>query len=97
LSLRLPHDEYQALLQRVLNRDGWRCRYPHCQLRNNLHCHHVQFRSEGGPDESWNLLTLCSFCHDEVHAYRLFISVPEDNWIGPGGGCDGKVIFSWDS
>ena len=62
-----------------------------------LHCHHVQFRSEGGPDESWNILTLCALCHEAVHRYELSISVPEDNWVGVGGGCDGEVVFSWES
>jgi 5-methylcytosine-specific restriction endonuclease McrA len=92
MSLRLPPEEYKALCRQVLDRDGWRCQF--CGYRQELHIHHVQFRSEGGVDESWNLLTLCSDCHNAVHAYRLFISVPEDSWIGIGGGCDGKVIFT---
>ena len=94
LSLRLPLEEYKELCRVVLGRDGWKCR--HCGLRQMLHVHHVQYRSEMGPDESWNLLTLCSYCHEEVHAYKLFISVPEDSWVGTGGGCDGKVIFSYE-
>jgi len=93
MSLRLSPEEYKALCKRVWGRDGWRCR--RCGLRDHLHCHHVQFRSQGGPDESWNLLSLCSECHDAVHNYKLFVDVAEGNWIGTGGGCDGEVVFSW--
>ena len=92
MSLRKLPDEYKALCLRILGRDGYRCRK--CGFRENLNCHHVQFRSENGPDESWNILTLCSLCHDAVHNYKLFISVAEDNWVGTGGGCDGKVEFT---
>jgi|ERR1035437_4278985 hypothetical protein len=93
MSLRLPHDEYQTLLQRVLNRDGWRCRNPRCGMRNNLHAHHIIFRSDMGVDESWNLVTLCSDCHDRVHAYALSILVAEGNFVGEGGGADGHLVF----
>lgn len=79
LSLRLPPEEYALLVKQVLNRDGWKCRS--CGSRNNLHCHHVWFRSHGGPDALWNLLALCSACHDGVHKdvqdgeYGLVITV----------------------
>lgn len=65
MSLRLDPIEYAALCQEILNRDGWKCRY--CGFRNNLHVHHIIFRSDNGPDESWNLITLCSSCHNGVH------------------------------
>lgn len=94
MSLRLPAAEYKALCLRVLGRDSWRCRNPRCGMRNNLHVHHVVFRSEHGPDETWNLITLCSDCHDELHSYRLSIGVAEGNWVGTGGGCDGEVVFT---
>lgn len=29
--------------------------------------HHIIFRSAGGPDTSWNLLTLCNACHNGIH------------------------------
>jgi hypothetical protein len=29
--------------------------------------HHVLFRSRGGPDEAWNLVTLCEGCHRLLH------------------------------
>jgi 5-methylcytosine-specific restriction endonuclease McrA len=65
VSLRLPEYEYKELCVKVLMRDGYKCRS--CGLRSNLHVHHIIFRSQQGPDEMWNLLTLCSACHDGVH------------------------------
>ena len=92
MSLRLPEDEYADLCRQVLDRDGWRCR--HCGFRSTLCCHHVVFRSEMGEDVSWNLLTLCALCHEAVHRYELFISIPEDNWVGTNGGADREVVFT---
>src|SRR5271166_4853778 len=65
LALRLPEAEYKLLCAQILRRDGFKCRS--CQLRQNLHVHHIVFRSQLGPDESWNLLTVCSSCHDGIH------------------------------
>ena len=70
-SLRLPEEEYAALRKVILTRDHWKCRS--CGSRNNLHVHHIQFRSQQGPDASWNLITLCNACHDGVHSYQLGI------------------------
>jgi hypothetical protein len=50
-------------MDRVLNRDGWRCQAPACTGRANLEVHHVQLRSEGGGDEPDNCVTLCRFHH----------------------------------
>jgi len=91
MSLRLPPEDYKALCRRVLDRDGWKCR--HCGMRSNLHVHHVIYRSEMGVDESWNLATICNECHDKVHACTLYIEVAEGNFVGPGGGADGKLLF----
>lgn len=56
---------YKMLCQQILQRDGYRCR--NCDAREQLHIHHCLFRSHGGPDESWNLLTLCLSCHAGIH------------------------------
>lgn len=78
-TLRLPPEEYTLLVKQVLHRDEWRCRS--CGSRNNLHVHHIWFRSHGGPDVLWNLVALCSACHDGVHKnvqggeYGLVITV----------------------
>jgi hypothetical protein len=91
--LRLPPDEYKILCRRIFDRDGWKCRNPRCKSRNNLSAHHVIFRSEGGDDASWNLITLCAFHHEKIHRYELYILVAEGNWVGEGGGADGRVLF----
>ncbi len=92
MSLRLVPEDYKKLCRKILDRDGWKCR--NCGLRNNLHCHHVVYRSELGPDETWNLVAICQECHDLVHNYKLFIGCAEGNHVGEGGGADGKVIFT---
>jgi hypothetical protein len=38
-----------------------------CKNRNDLHCHHVVFRSHAGHDLSSNLLTVCTDCHKKIH------------------------------
>ena len=65
MNLRLSPEDYAELRQYVFGRDGWRCR--NCGYRGNLHVHHIKFRSDNGPDEDWNLVTLCDGCHDGVH------------------------------
>jgi 5-methylcytosine-specific restriction endonuclease McrA len=61
----LGKKEYALLRLYVFDRDNRRCRI--CSVRNPLHVHHIVFRSNGGPDESWNLLTVCLACHDGLH------------------------------
>jgi hypothetical protein len=57
---------------RVLARDGWRCAAPGCTSMQNLHDHHVRFRSAGGSDAPENRVTLCAFHHLRgVHAGRV--------------------------
>ena len=80
MSLRLPPEEYAVLCEMVLQRDGWKCR--NCKSRNNLNCHHIVFRSQGGEDTPENILVLCSACHDGIHKdvkygqYGLVIVLP---------------------
>lgn len=59
----------------IRERDGHRCRV--CGVAQNLHVHHILFRSQGGPDEDWNLITLCSSCHDVAHGLRKGRSLPK--------------------
>jgi len=84
LSLRLPTEAYHALVQSILKRDGWKCRS--CKLRQNLHVHHIQYRSHQGPDESWNLITLCNQCHEAVHRGDLTFG-----WDDPSPIADGYI------
>ncbi|MHC9538633.1 MAG: HNH endonuclease [Vulcanimicrobiota bacterium] len=43
----------------ILKRDRFLCQVPGCRCRRNLEVHHIVWRSKGGCDEHWNLLTLC--------------------------------------
>ena len=47
----------------ILKRDRFRCQVPGCNCRRNLHIHHIIWRSKGGSDEPWNLITLCATHH----------------------------------
>jgi hypothetical protein len=61
-----------AARHRVFDRDGWRCAVPGCTSMQNLHDHHIRFRSAGGSDAPENRVTLCAFHHLRgVHAQRL--------------------------
>jgi 5-methylcytosine-specific restriction endonuclease McrA len=68
--LKLPPAEYKKLTTQILQRDGFKCRNPKCKKRSGLHVHHLVFRSEGGDDASWNLIAICSDCHDGIHGTR---------------------------
>jgi hypothetical protein len=58
----------------VIERDGYRCAVPGCTSRCELHDHHIRYRSAGGPDASWNRVTLCAFHHQRcLHAGLLRI------------------------
>lgn len=41
-----------------------------CGATQNLHVHHVLFRSQGGDDVRGNLCALCQMHHDEIHANK---------------------------
>jgi hypothetical protein len=61
-----------AARHKVFARDGWRCSAPGCTSMQNLHDHHIRFRSAGGPDALENRITLCAFHHLRgVHAGLL--------------------------
>lgn len=52
---------------RILERDRY-CRGCGGSIPSQqLHVHHILFRSQGGPDEDWNLISLCPGCHDKAH------------------------------
>ena len=65
---RLATQAYRALKRTVLERDGWKCQS--CGRREQLEVHHQVRRSQLGPDEVRNLITLCSVCHRKLHRGR---------------------------
>ena len=52
IALRLPHESYDQLCRKVLQRDGWRCQS--CGSFTNLQIHHKEFRSRSGDDSEDN-------------------------------------------
>jgi 5-methylcytosine-specific restriction endonuclease McrA len=52
----------------VLLLDGHRCRFCGVRRDGSLHVHHVFYRSQQGPHEQSNLISLCDECHDTVHS-----------------------------
>jgi hypothetical protein len=65
----MPPGSRVRAAHRVFGRDGWRCTAPGCSSFQNLHDHHIVFRSAGGSDELANRTTLCAWHHLRgVHA-----------------------------
>ena len=53
-----------------LNRDNYTCQC--CKTKKGtLHVHHIIYRSKGGSDEIENLITLCEYCHKNLHSGKL--------------------------
>lgn len=50
----------------VRNRDDNKCQW--CGALDELQIHHVRYRSEGGPDNKRNLITLCAGHHQLAHS-----------------------------
>jgi 5-methylcytosine-specific restriction endonuclease McrA len=63
---RLDRESYFALHRKILERDNWRCQS--CGSMQNLHVHHLMYRSHSGGDVEQNLITLCAVCHSRQHA-----------------------------
>jgi hypothetical protein len=59
--------------RQVLARDNYRCTVPGCRSARSLDLHHIEYRSEGGCNEMWNLTTLCSAHHKCLHEGLLSI------------------------
>ncbi|MHC9544032.1 MAG: HNH endonuclease [Vulcanimicrobiota bacterium] len=50
----------------ILKRDHFQCQVPGCKCRRNLEVHHIIWRSKGGSDEHFNLITLCKVHHKNI-------------------------------
>ena len=58
----------------VLTRDNYTCQQCKGKAKDTrLEVHHIVFRSQNGGDEENNLLTLCTTCHDGVHAGTVIL------------------------
>ena len=51
----------------VLDRDGWKCKFPGCTMRKMLDVHHIEFRSHLGSEDLDNKISLCRIHHELIH------------------------------
>ena len=77
----------------VMRRDGCACR--RCGSRDRPEVHHIMFRSHGGSDHPYNLVTLCHACHVREHSGWRHATDAEDSkqrsldvFCGNGQGAD---------
>lgn len=63
----------------VRKRDNYACRL--CFATENLHVHHIRYRSEGGPDHEENLILLCLSCHELVHSNKRLYQPALQLWL----------------
>jgi predicted restriction endonuclease len=61
----IPSDSYNKLREKILERDGYKCR--NCGSFA-VEVYHIKPRSEGGSDTPENLITLCYHCHEAISA-----------------------------
>ena len=62
-----------ALRRAILARDHHRCRVPGCRNAAFVDLHHLHLRSESGPNDPQNLLTVCGAHHRAAHRGQLLI------------------------
>ena len=60
--IKLPRDEYKALLFKIFEKQDWRCAI--CKQRKPLQGDHIKKRSQLGSDTEENLQGVCPDCHD---------------------------------
>lgn len=53
----------------VLERDGYRCRFPGCRARHFIEVHHIVHWEDGGETTLVNLIALCGYHHTFVHEH----------------------------
>lgn len=72
------------LRQAALERDEFRCQFcSNSKGNTNLVVHHIRPLKQGGKNELWNLITLCSSCHASDHAEinrHGLSTVPGPDW-----------------
>jgi hypothetical protein len=61
-------------------RDSGACRFPGCTHTRHLHAHHVISWWRGGPTDIDNLILVCSFHHQLIHAHGYLIRRPPGRW-----------------
>ena len=83
-------DDWDSRRKAVYARDGHTCQK--CGAKggpfgnNELHCHHIVPKSEGGSHAKSNLRTLCRDCHNKVHDHHI----PKMSEVSSGGSSSPK-------
>lgn len=54
----------------IYRRDGFRCAL--CDSESGIQIHHIIPRGQGGSSSQDNLITLCSYCHAQVHGIIMY-------------------------
>jgi hypothetical protein len=62
-----------AIRREVDAEAGYRCGNPRCQTLVAVEHHHIEYVSEGGTNEAWNLLPLCPTCHARHHSGEITV------------------------
>lgn len=73
-TLKITKLAFQALARYVKIRDGERCFVCGHDIMKDLSAHHIQPKSDF-PELFWeedNLITLCRFCHIDIHGIEEF-------------------------
>jgi hypothetical protein len=58
------------------------CRFPGCATTTHVECHHVRHWIDGGPTDTANLASLCTYHHDNHHIGDFNISGNADDPTG---------------
>ena len=73
--IRLNRTAYRKLQEKVLERDDYTCQLGLCRERGYTlpidPPHHIVYKSRGGSDTMDNLITLCHYCHSQVHSKNI--------------------------
>ena len=72
--VKASQDVPPAVVRFVYRRDHGRCRVPGCRSTRCLEIHHIIHRANGGTHDVWNIVLICSSCHQAHHDGRLVIS-----------------------
>ena len=65
-----PNYGFKNVQEACFNRDDYKCQC--CKTKKGtLNAHHIIYRSNGGADTLDNLITLCAYCHKNLHSGKL--------------------------
>jgi hypothetical protein len=89
-----------AIRRKVFHRDNGACAVPGCRSKRHLTIHHIRAREHGGDHSMTNLVSICSGCHQRLHAGHLTITglAPDLEFIRQRDDVDSAMLTSprWD-